>query len=59
MKEMQQKMIGLMGRVDKKAIQIIFIVVTLSLLVIGGGAPEMDSGPGGPGPLSVFLGSFF
>jgi len=58
MNSIQKSVVKLMGRVDKRFVQIFFIILTLSLLVIGGGAPDMDGGPGGPGPLSL-IGSLY
>jgi len=58
MKQLQKTLIAIFGRADRRLVQIFFLILTLSLLVIGGGAPEMDGGPGGPGPLSL-IGSLF
>ena len=35
------------GKIDRHHLQILLVLVTLSLLVIGAGAPAMDGGSGG------------
>ena len=58
MQQIQKTLTAIFGRVDRRVVQIFFLILTLSLLVIGGAAPEMGGGPGGPGPLSL-IGNLF
>lgn len=58
MKKLQTKMIGLLGRVDRRTIQVLMLILTISMLVIGAAAPEIGGEPGGPGPLPNSWGGF-
>ena len=35
------------GKINRRHIQIFLVLLTLSMLVLGAGAPGMDGGPGG------------
>jgi len=47
MKNLIQKLSLSAGKIDKRHVQILMALVVLSLLVLGAGAPGMDSGGGG------------
>lgn len=36
-----------LGRLDRRYVQVVVAAVTLALFVLGAGAPEMGGGPGG------------
>jgi hypothetical protein len=47
MKRMADQFKAAVSQINRRHIQLILLVVTLSLLVLGAGAPGVGSGPGG------------
>ena len=47
MKSIIQRLIVSGGKIERRHIQLLVILVTLSLLVIGAGAPAVSGGAGG------------
>ena len=47
MKRILQQMKAVLPRLDRRHIQLIILLLTLSLFVLGAGAPGVGSGPGG------------
>ncbi len=47
MKSLIEKFSLSAGKINRRHIQIFLVLLTLSMLVLGAGAPGMDGGPGG------------
>ncbi len=47
MKNIIQKLFLSAGKIEKRHIQVLMVLIVLSMLVLGAGAPGMDSGGGG------------
>ncbi|NOQ39935.1 MAG: hypothetical protein GQ562_06415 [Anaerolineales bacterium] len=47
MKSLIQKFSLSTGKINRRHIQIFLVLLTLSMLVLGAGAPGMSGGPGG------------
>lgn len=47
MKHIVKTFKAVLPRIDRRHIQLIILIITLSLFVLGAGAPGVGSGPGG------------
>ncbi len=47
MKKLMNKLFPYAGKINQRHIQILLVLVTLTMLVLGAGAPGMTGGPGG------------